>query len=101
MRKKPHGPAVPLIAVDRKGDVRKIRSLDDSSRQRRDDVLGKGGDDIIERCADGDADREVDDVAAQDEFLESVHGRAIVARNEPFVKRVKNMLRPVDRIKGP
>ena len=55
--------------------VREIGLADDGRDQRVDDAVDQGVDDVLEGGTDDDTDGELDDVAARDEFLESLeHG---------------------------
>src|SRR5205823_2876593 len=60
-----------LAAIDREGDRRKIRRLHKRGNERGQQILDQRGHDRAERGADDDGDREIDDVAAEQELLES------------------------------
>ena len=61
-----------FAVVDREGQGREVRLTADGRDERGDDVLDKRVDDLGERGADDNRDRQVEDVAAQDERLELI-----------------------------
>ena len=70
LRKCPYANFEPLIVNESVGEVGLAADRGDD---RRDDVRDERGDDDAERGADHDRDRQVDEVAAEDECLEFLH----------------------------
>lgn len=73
-----------LAAVYGKGERCKIRQFKNRRDERSHEIFYESIHNGVERCADHNADREIDDIPAKDEILESFHGTIVTYASRQF-----------------